>query len=298
MPEEIVSRILRLPGYGVYAWEAEEATNTLQLRIRQTAPKPYYVCGGTSPACSEELLGRRRGVAPQRARRGRRLAPNRRPRPRCRAVRSAHSPIGVSRPRRRCGPRDVSPSSSFGLGGLALDGGDERGAGDDLSKRSSRVRDCRRLSDVGGVAHGGVRHAATASDVAGNHRPVVEPDAHAQRGHPAAARSAFHASSAASMPRAQASASVASRGPVSGTPKVASSASPMNFSRQPLWRNTTSSIRPWKSRSRAMTSSGVISSAMVVKPTRSAKSTPTAWRRTRPSGSSRSAKVSTTLGEK
>jgi len=38
------------------------------------------------------------------------------------------------------------------------------------------------------------------------------------------------------MPRAQASASVASRDPVSGTPNVASSASPMNFSRQPPWR--------------------------------------------------------------
>ncbi len=46
MPEEIVSRILRLPGYGVYAWEAEEGSGTLTLRIRQTAPEPYYVCGG------------------------------------------------------------------------------------------------------------------------------------------------------------------------------------------------------------------------------------------------------------
>ena len=46
MPEEIVSRILRLPGYGVYAWEAEEETGTLTLWIRQTAPEPYYVCSG------------------------------------------------------------------------------------------------------------------------------------------------------------------------------------------------------------------------------------------------------------
>lgn len=46
MPEEIVSRILRLPGYGVYAWEAEELTGTLRLWIRQTAEEPYYVCGG------------------------------------------------------------------------------------------------------------------------------------------------------------------------------------------------------------------------------------------------------------
>lgn len=42
------TRILRLPGYGVYAWEAEEGTGTLTLWIRQTAPEPYYVCGGCS----------------------------------------------------------------------------------------------------------------------------------------------------------------------------------------------------------------------------------------------------------
>jgi transposase len=30
----------------VYAWEAEEPTGTLMLWIRQTAPEPYYVCGG------------------------------------------------------------------------------------------------------------------------------------------------------------------------------------------------------------------------------------------------------------
>jgi len=46
MPEEMVSRILRLPGYGVYAWEAEELTGTLRLWIRQSAPEAYYVCGG------------------------------------------------------------------------------------------------------------------------------------------------------------------------------------------------------------------------------------------------------------
>ncbi len=46
MPEEIVSCILRLPGYGVYAWDAEEATGTLRLRIRQLAVEPFYACGG------------------------------------------------------------------------------------------------------------------------------------------------------------------------------------------------------------------------------------------------------------
>ena len=46
MPEAIVSRILRLPGYGVYAGEADEMTGTLVLWVRQPAAEPYYVCGG------------------------------------------------------------------------------------------------------------------------------------------------------------------------------------------------------------------------------------------------------------
>jgi hypothetical protein len=46
MPAEIVARIVRLPGYGVYAWEADEAANTLTLSIRQTGGAPAYVCGG------------------------------------------------------------------------------------------------------------------------------------------------------------------------------------------------------------------------------------------------------------
>ena len=46
MPEEILSRILRLPGYRVYAWETEGATSILRLWIRPTAPGPAYVCGG------------------------------------------------------------------------------------------------------------------------------------------------------------------------------------------------------------------------------------------------------------
>ncbi len=46
MPEGIVSRILRLPGYGAYAWEADEVTGVLWLSIRQTTATPYYVCGG------------------------------------------------------------------------------------------------------------------------------------------------------------------------------------------------------------------------------------------------------------
>jgi len=46
MPEEIVTRILRLPGYGVYRWDVDDGANTLTLWIRQTAEEPYYVCGG------------------------------------------------------------------------------------------------------------------------------------------------------------------------------------------------------------------------------------------------------------
>src|SRR3970040_399545 len=46
MPEEIVSRILRLPGYGIYGWETEDAATTLTLSIGQRAGEPYYVCGG------------------------------------------------------------------------------------------------------------------------------------------------------------------------------------------------------------------------------------------------------------
>lgn len=46
MPEDIVARILRLPGYGVYAWEAVEAASILTLWIRPTAQEPSYVCGG------------------------------------------------------------------------------------------------------------------------------------------------------------------------------------------------------------------------------------------------------------
>ena len=46
MPEAIVTRILRLAGYAVYAHEVEEATNTLTLWVRQATDEPYYVCGG------------------------------------------------------------------------------------------------------------------------------------------------------------------------------------------------------------------------------------------------------------
>jgi transposase len=46
MPDVIVSRILRLPGYGVYTCAADETAGTLTLWVRQTVAEPYYVCGG------------------------------------------------------------------------------------------------------------------------------------------------------------------------------------------------------------------------------------------------------------
>jgi hypothetical protein len=38
MPEAIVSRIVRLAGYGVYRWEAEDATGVLRLSIPSRTP--------------------------------------------------------------------------------------------------------------------------------------------------------------------------------------------------------------------------------------------------------------------
>ena len=46
MPEAIVTRILRLAGYVVYAHEVEETASTLTLWVRQMATEPYYACGG------------------------------------------------------------------------------------------------------------------------------------------------------------------------------------------------------------------------------------------------------------
>jgi hypothetical protein len=51
MPEKIVARILRLPGYGIAGCELDEAANALTLSIRQIADEPYYVCGGAGSSC-------------------------------------------------------------------------------------------------------------------------------------------------------------------------------------------------------------------------------------------------------
>ena len=62
MPEEIVARILRLPGYGVYAWDTDEAANTLTLSIRQTGRAPAYICGGCGICRHEVHSGTERRV--------------------------------------------------------------------------------------------------------------------------------------------------------------------------------------------------------------------------------------------
>jgi hypothetical protein len=61
MPEAIVARILRLPGYGVYAWEAEDAASILRLWVRQTG-EPVYVCGGCGRAARVIHSGTERRV--------------------------------------------------------------------------------------------------------------------------------------------------------------------------------------------------------------------------------------------
>ena len=46
MPEEIVGRILRLVGYGVYETVFDEESSTATLWIRQTARDPFFTCNG------------------------------------------------------------------------------------------------------------------------------------------------------------------------------------------------------------------------------------------------------------
>jgi transposase len=46
VPETIVGRILRLPGYGVFQSEFDEQTSTTVLRVRQVAAHALYTCGG------------------------------------------------------------------------------------------------------------------------------------------------------------------------------------------------------------------------------------------------------------
>jgi hypothetical protein len=61
MPEEIVTRILRLPGHGVYGWETDEATNTLTLVIRQTAEEPPTSAAAAASRCARCTPGQSDG---------------------------------------------------------------------------------------------------------------------------------------------------------------------------------------------------------------------------------------------
>jgi transposase len=46
MPKEIVARILRLPGYEVTTWQADDELGRLTLWVRQPGGAPAYLCGG------------------------------------------------------------------------------------------------------------------------------------------------------------------------------------------------------------------------------------------------------------
>jgi hypothetical protein len=65
MPEEIVTRILRLLGYGVYAWEAEEETHTLTVAIPAAGPGAILrVWGLRDLGAGRPQLGRAPGPGP------------------------------------------------------------------------------------------------------------------------------------------------------------------------------------------------------------------------------------------
>ncbi len=53
VPEDIVGRILRLPGYGAYRTAFDEATSTATLWIRQVAKQPLYTCNGCGIGVTE-----------------------------------------------------------------------------------------------------------------------------------------------------------------------------------------------------------------------------------------------------
>src|SRR5919201_5053866 len=46
MPEEIVGRILRLPGYAAYRSDFDETASTLSIWVRQAGSDPFYTCSG------------------------------------------------------------------------------------------------------------------------------------------------------------------------------------------------------------------------------------------------------------
>ena len=63
MPDAIVTRLLRVAGYAVYAHELDETTSRLTLWIRQAAEEPYYVCGGVGFRSATSTAGPSDGCA-------------------------------------------------------------------------------------------------------------------------------------------------------------------------------------------------------------------------------------------
>ena len=46
MPEDIVGRIVRLPGYGTYQHEFDEERSEPSVWVRQVGTAPSFTCGG------------------------------------------------------------------------------------------------------------------------------------------------------------------------------------------------------------------------------------------------------------
>jgi transposase len=62
MPEAIVTRLLRLPGYRVTTWAAADEAGTLTLWVRQAGGAPGYICGGCGVSRRDVHSGRERRV--------------------------------------------------------------------------------------------------------------------------------------------------------------------------------------------------------------------------------------------
>jgi transposase len=62
MPDEIVGRILALPGYGVWQWELDEEGSQLRLWVRQNGRDPSYTCCGCGIECRSVHDARERRI--------------------------------------------------------------------------------------------------------------------------------------------------------------------------------------------------------------------------------------------
>jgi hypothetical protein len=118
MPEEIVSRILRLPGYRVYASETEDASSILRLWVRPTAAEPpglrLWGCGQAGRDVHVGLNGECGicGGAPGRCGSCWKCAASSVPDGPARAHSEAARPMSSSRSREARRPRALRPSGS------------------------------------------------------------------------------------------------------------------------------------------------------------------------------------------